>query len=296
MDTYTRTYPYRRARRRRRVRRRGGAFPLLLIAVIFMLITVAVVQGREVPFPGVRSAHGASDTMSAPVKRSGDEVMAVLNEYANTSSDIDYVCRHAEDYPDTLLSALANNPEMAEFARYYPEAAEVSGGLSSGERSSTHPLLLQWDRRWGYASYGSSVVGLSGCGPTCLSMVVVALTGDTEATPDKVAAYSMANGFYVADQGTSWRLMTEGAAHYGLSSKELPLWESSIRQELDAAHMIICSVRAGDFTTEGHYIVIYGYDRDGLLINDPNSAARSGVSWDYGRIEGQISNLWAFSA
>ncbi|MBQ3404086.1 MAG: C39 family peptidase, partial [Oscillospiraceae bacterium] len=171
---------------------------------------------------------------------------------------------------------------------------QAAGGLSSGELSSPHHLLLQWDRRWGYAPYGSSVIGLNGCGPTCLSMVITMLKGDGT-TPDRVAAYSEDSGCYESGRGTTWQLMTEGAAHYGLTCRELPLWEATMKQELDAGHPIICSVGPGDFTTEGHYIVIYGYDGGGFLVNDPNSMARSGVSWDYDRLSGQIRNLWSFS-
>ena len=45
------------------------------------------------------------------------------------------------------------------------------------------PLFLQWDPRWGYTEYGEdSFLGLSGCGPTCLSMVLYYLTGDKSLT------------------------------------------------------------------------------------------------------------------
>lgn len=56
------------------------------------------------------------------------------------------------------------------------------------------------------------IIGLSGCGPTCLSMVLLALTEDEEATPYEVARFSEENGYYVEGSGTAWSLMTEGAA------------------------------------------------------------------------------------
>ena len=35
---------------------------------------------------------------------------------------------------------------------------------------------------------------------------------------------------------------------------------------------------SGDFTLSGHFIVIYGYDSEGFMINDPNCIARSSKS------------------
>lgn len=38
------------------------------------------------------------------------------------------------------------------------------------------PALIQWDERWGYAPYGSeTIIAVSGCGPTALSMVISGL-------------------------------------------------------------------------------------------------------------------------
>ena len=41
-------------------------------------------------------------------------------------------------------------------------------------------------------------------------------------------------------------------------------------------------------------MVVYGYDQEGFLINDPNCVARSRQSWSYDRIDRQIKHLWVF--
>ena len=51
------------------------------------------------------------------------------------------------------------------------------------------PLLIQWDKRWGYETYGDDLMALSGCGPACLSMVYVGLTGDTDMNPKAMARW-----------------------------------------------------------------------------------------------------------
>ena len=58
--------------------------------------------------------------------------------------------------------------------------------------------------------------------------------------------------------GTSWSLMSEGCSYFGLTADELSLSEASVFNALDSGCPIICSVRPGDFTTTGHFIVIYG--------------------------------------
>ena len=114
------------------------------------------------------------------------------------------------------------------------------------------PLFIQWDERWGYDYYGKGMIGVNGCGPTSLSMVAVYLTGDTDLDPRKVAEFSEDNGFYVPDNGSAWTLMSQGAAMLGLESRELPLEESIVAEELDKGHPIICIMGPGDFTASGH--------------------------------------------
>lgn len=60
---------------------------------------------------------------------------------------------------------------------------------------------------------------------------------------------------------------------------------------LDRGEVIICSMRPGDFTAAGHFVVIYGYDEDGFMVNDPNCVARSRKRWSYEDIADQIKHI-----
>ena len=40
--------------------------------------------------------------------------------------------------------------------------------------------------------------------------------------------------------------------------------------------------------------MIYDYDQDGFLVNDPNCVARSRSRWTYDQIGGQMKHLWVF--
>lgn len=201
-------------------------------------------------------------------------------------------------YPQELIDLLENNEETRAFVLGYPENKdkEFDINLSKEAKSDGIPLFMQWDKRWGYEQYGSNMIALTGCGPTCLSMVYIGLTGDASMNPKEMAVFSEENGYYT-ENGTSWSFMTEGAEKLGLTAEELPLDENCIKQRLLEKNPIICSMGTGDFTTKGHFIVLTGVDKNGnILLNDPNSKKNSEEAWDYMRLERQIKNLWAYTA
>lgn len=174
-----------------------------------------------------------------------------------------------------------------------------SGAAQSTPRSEWRagevPYLYQIDPEWADDSYAGSTIAESGCGPTCLSMIYVYLTGRTNMDPADMAAFSESHK-YVDSGMTSWTFMDEGARVLGLRSRELPADYQSVRKALDAGYPVIASVSKGDFTTQGHFIVLAGTDEDGkVIVHDPNSVERSAKVWDLDRILSQTRNLWAFS-
>lgn len=201
------------------------------------------------------------------------------------------------DVPKELSELLERNPEVKEFVEAYPDRAQYMGDIDISDDyvKGEIPFFLQWDKRWGYQTYGDGIMALEGCGPTCLSMVLVGLTGDTKYNPKYVADYSYDNGFY-ADGSSKWELMTYGAQKLGLTVKELPLWKNSIDQELKNGNPVICIMGPGDFTDDGHFIVITDVDSEGVYtLHDPNSRLKSEKKWSYEELKEQIKNIWAYS-
>ncbi len=196
------------------------------------------------------------------------------------------------DYPESLIALLERNPETETFVLEYPLYQETDYDLSEYADSETVPLFLQWDQRWGYKRYGSDVIGITGCGPTCLAMVGYYLTGDESFTPEAVAEFAEKNGYYASGYGSSWTLISEGGVKLGLDVTEIPLVKSKMVDNLEAGNPIICAMGAGDFTSSGHYIVLIGVEDGMFRVNDPNSVANSETLWSYEQIESQIRNLW----
>lgn len=110
-----------------------------------------------------------------------------------------------------------------------------------------------------------------------------------------MALFSEQNG-YIDAGVTSWSLMSQGARSLGLQSQELGASAEAVLGELTAGHPVICSVGPGDFTTEGHFIVLTAADTAGnVTVNDPNSMERSRRTWDIQRVLDQCRNLWSLS-
>ena len=196
-------------------------------------------------------------------------------------------------YPVSLIDLLDRNPEAEEFVLNYPFREETSYDLSEYAGSEEVPLFLQWDRRWGYTNYGSDVMAITGCGPTCLAMVGYYLTGDAGTyDPAVMAAYAEKHGYYASGYGSSWTLISEGAVKLGLDVTEIPLVEKRIKDNLEVGNPIICAMGEGDFTSSGHYIVLVGLKDGKYIVNDPNSPEKSRMLWSYEQIQGQIRNLW----
>ena len=235
------------------------------------------------------------DYVEQPVKREPEEAVEKIKELSRFYPALYHVYTNAEKYPVEILLSTAGNPEMTDVAYGYLHSdGSVTGGFTEDEQPEDYPLFLQWDIRWGYMPYGErGVVGSSGCGPACLSMAVFYLTGNRECTPDTIAQYSLDKGHYIHGVGTAWALLDNYPTEYGLKVTHPYISEETIKADLDKGNILICSVRPGDFTSEGHFIVIYGYDENGFKVNDPKCVYRSRLTWTYEQIKDDIKRIWS---
>lgn len=234
-----------------------------------------------------------NSVISTAFKNISDDETSYYNEKITDYEEL----ADTGNYPDSLIELAKNNPETIDFVKHYSERTNIKKKIDiSGDLTDGIPLFIQWDERWGYLEYGNDFMAVTGCGPTCLSMVCCGLTGNAKWNPYKVAKMAEEAGYYVEGSGSSWELMTGGAANIGLQAESVQFDETHIVETLRTGKPIICVVGAGDFTTQGHFIVLTGVDDDGkLIINDPNSRERSKMTWDIDRVMGQIRNLWAYS-
>ncbi len=295
-------------RRRMRSQRRKKQKRLRMISITLALLLTALLifiyrwQNPSEPHLPAKntpssSAAGSFDHIDITPRVNDSEELRELKKIAQNHPNAKKIIANMDAYSADLITLALKNTEAIDFVADYPTKHKLHPMIDLSDEAAMNkvPLLIQWDERWGYMEYGSGLIGWTGCGPTCMAMLVLYLTGDDSWNPGNIAQWSEANGYYSSGNGTAWTFMSEGAAHFGLRSEELPLVKQYIINALDQDHPVVCAMAPGDFTTSGHYIILTGYDENGFTVNDPNSPIRSSQHWTYEKIESQISNLWAFS-
>lgn len=226
--------------------------------------------------------------------QTGREWMEALHSHALRVQQYAEIYQNPKEYPQALRYMLSRNPEMLDFVYAYPKKkgklfSDTLGNVSKG----VFPHLYQWDEKWGYAAYGDSILAISGCAPTTLSMVVAGLTGRSDVTPYTIAKYAETKGYYVHGVGSSWDLM-EDMEQFGIASQSMENDRDSIFDALRKGYPIICSMLPGDFTSTGHFILFYGIQDGNIQVHDPNSIERSSKLWEYEALEHQIAALWCY--
>lgn len=282
---------------RRRRRRRGKILRFIIFSCSIIAVAVFVAVGSRT----IRSGDGRTNKYDVEAGNNTYDNAVIenskiyeKNKIQNNQSMLDDIMNSTQ-YPKQLKDLALKNEEALEFVYDYPaeHVKEHTIDLTEEASMDSVPLFVQWDKRWGYEKYSGNFFAASGCGPTTLSMVVVYLTHDREASPIAVAKYSKEAGYSVDGSGSSWTLISEGCRHYGVKAKAVALDESRMKAELDEGHPIVVNVGPGDFTDTGHFMVITGYDDEGFSINDPNSIEKSGKRWLFKNISSQIRAVWS---
>ena len=302
--------------KRRRERRRkvmiaravvGTAGVLILLLMIGLIrLGVRAVQNtgnhksneKQVEMTALPTVESPDYTVPEGFEEYADQLEKMRKKYPQ----VENILLNLYEYSESMLKLAANNPDALDFVENYPKHKsdiKPSGSVTQEELDSAEngiPRFQQWDSRWGYLTYGNDNIGINGCGPTCLSMVAAGLLKDTSKSPDAVAEFSVENNYCTVASGTAWSLMSSGAKKLGLKSESVVVGRDSIKAALEKKQPVICSMKPGDFTTTGHFIVLTGLTEDGrLMINDPNSITRSEKRWDIDTIVGQAKSAWTYT-
>lgn len=308
-------------RHRRRRRRMKPGFILLLATVVILL---AVLVGLLVWGVGLLSGNKGKDeprSLDAPQTQASAQTTqpSATNPSATEPSVTEptqpipttplerveaFAVEHGytlADYPEKLLQLLERNPDTEDFVKNYPleygKPHDID--ISAYVDDPGVPLFIQWDKQWGYKDYVGNIGGLSGCGPTCLSMVVFHFTRDPAMHPAYMMEFAESNRNYATPTtATMWALFGQGAKEFGLDVKELTAEqihsERMLANILESGKLIVAHMGPGVFTEIGHYIVITGYEDGKFRVNDPNSYTNSEKLWDFEEFSSQIKMMWSF--
>lgn len=200
---------------------------------------------------------------------------------------------------DAAVYAGAQQQAQALASAAVQEAQQVVEPASTPRDQWTQgqmPYLYQIDPQWSNESYSNGRLRHQGCGPTALAMVYIELTGKTDMDPAAMCEFATKAGYSTDQDGTSWSIMTDGAAQLGLTGTQLSVSEARLRTELEAGRPVICIMNPGHFTSSGHYIAIEKLDDEGkAVVHDSNSWVRSQKTWDLSVIASEAASAWSFT-
>ena len=140
----------------------------------------------------------------------------------------------------------------------------------------------QCDPRWKNDMYGSLTIGYSGCGPSCMAMIVASFLKDNEnINPKTMCDLSRRIGGYNATyQCSNHSVVPLIAEYYGLTCEGVGTDFNKVYEALETGNKLAVVILApSDWTSAGHFIVLRGAEDGKVIIADPASTDRSNVYW-----------------
>lgn len=216
----------------------------------------------------------------------GEKFLESLESQAGSDILLHYA--QAPDFQTWLLQAGVTDTAVA----------GTSSGNSCGAAgipATQFVFYSQYDPLWRDHAYGTSTIAASGCGPSSVAMVVATLA-DRTITPVEVADWGSINGTYTPS-GSSWSMMSNGPAQWGLKVESLGLNIDQAIQTIRAGGLVIASGRGpAPFTDSGHIIVIRGIDTSGkLLLGDPAHPEFNEQAVDSAELMRSVAALWGIT-
>lgn len=160
--------------------------------------------------------------------------------------------------------------------------------------------FLQGDARWGNKMY--SIVGdskqtlkSSACGPTCAAMLINTYI-DKCYGPVECCTWALSQGYRTENNGTAWAMFKAIAVKFGFKFYQTASINEAKKFMKDNpnAHTV-CIMRKGNWTSGGHYILVWKMDDKYVYVNDPASTASHRVKNTQSLLSSQCSQYFCFS-
>lgn len=144
---------------------------------------------------------------------------------------------------------------------------------------------LQTDSGWSKIDYSAkgekTNIGESGCGPTCMAMVIATLK-DKTVTPIDACKWAKEHGYKAVNQGTYYGYFAPQGKVYGIDVRQLnginlykknnavtKRYHDEAMAEIKKGNLVIACMGRGRWTRSGHFVLWYGIEGGNVLINDP---------------------------
>ena len=202
-----------------------------------------------------------------------------------TKDNTSKIIKNIKQYHETKISKKQSKSAIDETKKNYNQHEIVQKSTQENKTKSELSNFIyysQIDEQWKDKIYGDDdTIGIYGCGPTTLAMVISNLT-DNKIKPDTMAKWAYDNGFFCSNSGSYHSIIPDGAQKHGLVSKSLEMpTKQTILDELSKGNLIVVLMNKGTFTSDGHFIILREIVNDSqVLIADSKNIENSKHPWD----------------
>lgn len=134
---------------------------------------------------------------------------------------------------------------------------------------------------------GGSTIKAAGCGPTSVAVCYSSLTGKKADVP-KMCKQAYKNGWYYTGQGCTHDVVPGLSKLYGLDCKGLGYSRKAVEKALRAGHPVVALMGPGDFTNNGHFVVLTRMVGKGQVkVADVGSRANTYKTWSLKKVVSQ---------
>jgi hypothetical protein len=164
--------------------------------------------------------------------------------------------------------------------------AQTTGVMAAQVQQNSSKLNVVYYNQADYPGemIGGSTIRAAGCGPTCVAVCYSSLTGRKANVP-KMCDQAYKNGWYYTGQGCVHDVIPGLSEMYGLNCKGLGYSRKAVEKELRAGHPVIALMGPGDFTNNGHFVVLTRMvGKDKVKVADVGSRANTYKTWSLKKV------------
>lgn len=263
----------------------------IVIVILLLVLVSSCIRGCtsnkdetvDVDQSNARVASGISDTLT-------NELDSALSD----ADKLEEIAKNADKYSNESIVQLAlREPEAIDFVSKVPTAEKTSQSYTDTVTQGTVPELYDWDERWGFVDYAGLPLGVSGSGPTCMSMAYMGLTGSNDRSPADMASLAADGGYASGDAYTTAEFFSSEAAGIGLYCETPEVSAGVIVASLQNAHPVICLVRADTLTEDSHYVICVSLNEDQTVnVYDPTSSEVAKRPWSAATISSYSEQIF----
>lgn len=277
----------------------GAAIVILIFIVAFVYACTQNSSSRQ-EASNEQEQQGTGNQWDSRVSASASQDLTQkFSAQLDRNEKLATIAQNLDKYPDQRIPELAlSEPDAIDFVAGYPTAESKASDYGQDNAKGSYPMLFDWDTRWAYVSYAGSALGVTGSGPTALSMAYMGLTGKTDKTAAAFAADATDKGYTsTGGEGTTADLFTYEAKQLGLKIKQYDPSADSITALLSTKGTVaIVKLKEGFDTSSAHWALIVKQNGDGsVTLYDPACSAASNHPWDVSTIAAGASDLYALS-